>query len=92
MESSELKKMLNEILHRLEKIERKIDKMKYGQYDRPMPPYVPPFDEEDDERNPYPYDPFKRDRGTDPKRRKRFPYRDDDYDDENSGGVAPHQR
>ncbi len=90
MESSELKKMLNEILHRLEKIERKIDRMQYGHYERqkPISPYVPPYDEEDDVRNPYPYDPFN----PDPKRRKRFPYRDDDSDDENGGGVAPHQR
>ena len=51
MESSELKKMLNEILHRLEKLERKIDRMHYEPYDRPMPPYVPPFDEEDDGRD-----------------------------------------
>ena len=89
MESKEIRKMLKEILHKLDKIEQKLnlDKDK-GNNSFPYRPYSPT--EEDRVINPYaPKD----------KRKPKWPHPregttpfDDDDDDDYGGGIAPSQR
>jgi hypothetical protein len=90
MESNELKKMLNEIIRKLKNLERKVDDLRWNQYDRArrIPPYVPPYDEEDDVR--HPYEPYRQNPNS-----KKWPFNpqdSDDDEDDTGGGISPQQR